>query len=453
MTLNFFILLVFYFFIRGLQDESNRGTPYYLAYLCMGIGFMIKGPPAILIPALSIGGFIFILRDREKFSQLRLGYGMAILMSIILPWFVTMFAIHGDEFKNHLLGAELRDRITHDTPFSLYYLGVTVRYYLPWSLFFIAALAVRFGFTSITSPEVAPAEGGYFSSLPEKLKTRCCELVSKDNQPFLFSMLWITGPLLLFTLFRIEHSRYMLPVSPAITMITAHFLSELIASPSDFQRSVFKVPFYLTGIFYFLIIIFTGISVLTLSSVFSPPLVLIILSVLGLCAPMLLLLLYKLKKYFAMIITLSIIQIITLTSLSGDAIPFFNRYPKKIFANQILAAPQADKRIGLYQLGNHRARIGIMTGLPSIYLNTLEELKLFIKSGKNIYVVMRQSDWQHEFQNLPMTMQATDTGWGKLFMNKSKIGLLLKDGLKPHLSKYSEGYVLLKAADNGKAIE
>ena len=154
-----------------------------------------------------------------------------------------------------------------------------------------------------------------------------------------------------------------------------------------------------------------------------------------------------------MIITLSIIQIITLTSLSGDAIPFFNRYPMKIFANQILADPQADKRIGLYQLGNHRARMGIMTGLPSIYLNTPEELKLFIKSGKNIYVVMRQSDWEHEFQNLPMTTQATDTGWGKLFMNKSKIGLLLKDGLKPHLSKYSEGYVLLKAADNGKAIE
>ena len=33
MTLSFFVLLAFYFFIRGLHDESNQSTPYYLAYI------------------------------------------------------------------------------------------------------------------------------------------------------------------------------------------------------------------------------------------------------------------------------------------------------------------------------------------------------------------------------------------------------------------------------------
>jgi hypothetical protein len=37
--------------------------------------------------------------------------------------------------------------------------------------------------------------------------------------------------------------------------------------------------------------------------------------------------------------------------------------------------------------------MGVMTGLPSIYLNSPEELELFIKSGNNIYIIMRQSDW------------------------------------------------------------
>ena len=94
MTLNFFILSAIYFFICGLHSLSRKGTPYYLAYLCMGIGFMIKGPLAIIIPTLVIGGFILTSRDWKKFNQLRLGYGVVILTAIIFPWFYKEF-----EFK------------------------------------------------------------------------------------------------------------------------------------------------------------------------------------------------------------------------------------------------------------------------------------------------------------------------------------------------------------------
>ncbi len=448
MAMNFFILLAFYLFIRGLQDEPDRGTPYYLAYLCMGIGFMIKGPPAILIPALGIGGFILIQRDWKKLSQLRLGYGMVILVAIILPWFGTMLAIHGDEFKNHILGAELRDRIVHDIPFSFYYFGVAIRYYLPWSLFFIAAIAVRFGLASITSAE-APFEKRYFSSLPGKLKAQFRDLLGDNNQSFLFCVLWVTGPLLLFTLLRIEHSRYMLPTFPAIAMITAHYLSQLLNSHEGFQQKIFKIPFYLTVVFYFLIVVLTGIAVLALSPVFPVPFALISLSALSLSAPMLLFLLYKSRKYFPMIIALSIVQVITLTSLSGDALSFFNRYPMKAFANKILADPQVNKRIGLYQLGNQRARMGVLTGLPSLYLNNPEEVKQFVQSAKNVYIVMRLSDWENEFSHLPLTPPGTDTGWKKSHMSRGKVGQLLEDGIKPHLPEYSENYVLLKAENQG----
>ena len=448
MTMNFFVMLAFYFFIRGLQDKSDQNTPYCLAYLCMGIGFMIKGPPAILIPALGVGGFILILRDWEKLTQLRLGYGTVILLAIILPWFVTMLNIHGDEFKNHILGAELRDRMVHDIPFSFYYFGVTLRYYLPWSLFFIAALAVRFGFTSIIPSETS-SEKRYFASLPGKLKIRYRELTEEDNQPFLFCVLWILGPLLLFTLFRIEHSRYMLPVSPAIAMITAHFLSQLIDSPNSFQQRIFKIPFYLTIIFYFLIITVTGAAVLALNPAFPVSIALMVQSTLGLCMPALIFLLYKSRKYFPMTIALAVIQIIILTSLSGDALSFFNRHPMKAFSMQILADPQTDKRIGLYQLGSHRARMGVLTGLPSLNLNNPEEVTRFIQSGKNIYIVMRQSDWQNKFSDLHLVLQSTDSGWKKSHMDQDKINKLLEDGLKPHLKELSENYVLLTAGNQG----
>ena len=443
MTLNFFILSAFYFFIRGFQDKSNKNISYYFAYICMGIGFMIKGPIAIIIPALVIGGFLITLRNWEELSRLRLGYGTMILAAIILPWFVTMLDIHGDAFKNHILGAELRDRIAHDTPFSLYYFGVIIRYYLPWSFFFLAALTVWFTQT-ITQPISLPSTKSYFLFLSEKLKVWRDNITHKDNQAFLFSIIWLVFPLILFTLFRIEHSRYILPVSAPIVMITAQFFSQLMGSPNGFQGSTFKIPFYLALIFYFLISTLIAIGILFLFPHSSTPIGLIALSVLSLFGVVLLLVLYKSKKYSSMIIALSIAQIIILTSLSGESLSYFNRYPMKKFANHILTDPQLKKHIGLYRLGNHRARMGVITGLPSIYLKSPEELQLFINSEKNVYIIMRQSDLKSEFHNLPMTITATDTAWKKIRLSKDKIVLLLKDGLTPHLQEYSETYVLLK---------
>ncbi|HIL26312.1 MAG TPA: glycosyltransferase family 39 protein [Nitrospinaceae bacterium] len=443
MALNFFILLAFYFFIRGFQDQSNKNISYYFAYICMGIGFMIKGPIAIIIPGLVIFGFLITLRNWEELSRLRLGYGIIILAAIILPWFVAMLVIHGDEFKNHILGAELHDRMIHDTPFSLYYFGVIIRYYLPWSFFFVAALIVRF-LPALNQTISSPSIKSYFSFLPEKLKVWYGDITHKDNQAFLFSIIWLLFPLILFTLFRIEHSRYMLPVSAPIVMITAQFFSQLMDSPNGFQGRTFIVSFYLTLIFYLLIFTLTAVGIFFLFPHFSAPTGLMALSVLSFFGAVLLFILHKSKKYSTLIIALSITQIITLTSLSGESLSYFNRYPMKKFANHILTDPQLEKRIGLYRLGNHRARMGVMTGLPSIYLKSPEELELFIKSGNNVYIVMRQSDLKRGFNNLPMTITAIDTAWKKIRLNRDKIALLLKNGLTPYLQEYSERYILLK---------
>ena len=452
MPLNFFILSTFYFFIRGFQEKSNKDTSYFLMYICMGIGFMIKGPPGIIIPTFVIACYILALKNWEELPQLRLAYGVAIIAVIILPWFVTMLALHGDEFKNHILGAELRDRIVHDTPFSLYYLGVIIRYYLPWSFFFIAALAKQFELTSI-SPQPIPLKENIFLSLSKKMQVWRSNITKKNNQAFLFCTLWILCPLLLFTLFRVEHSRYMLPVSAPIAIIMAIFFSQLIDSSSDFKGKFFKIPFYLSLIFYLLIAMLTVMGMFFLHPSFSAPTGLIVLSVFSIFGTVFLFILYKSKKYSLLIIALPIIQIITLTSLSGESLSYFNRYPMKKFANHILTTPQPGKRIGLYRLGNHRARMGVMTGLPSIYLNNSEELQLFIKDESNLYVVMRRFDLERDFHTLTMDIIAMDTGWKKLRIGKAEIELLLKNGLNNHLQKYSEEYVLLKTQNKKKSIE
>ena len=88
--------------------------------------------------------------------------------------------------------------------------------------------------------------------------------------------------------------------------------------------------------------------------------------------------------------------------------------------------------------------MGVLTGLPSINLNNPEELKQFTQPGQDIYVVMRQSDWNNKFRSTLMTVLATDSTWKKSPKNKTKIDIILKNGIKPYLSEYSENYILLK---------
>ena len=239
----------------------------------------------------------------------------------------------------------------------------------------------------------------------------------------------------------------MLPISAPIVMIIAQFLSQLMNSKEDFESKIFRVPFYLSLGFYFLIIILIGLGIFLLNPYLTAPtglIFLFIIQILGLAS---IFFYYKLKRYFPMIISLSFLQIVILTSLSGDVLSYFNRYPMKVFANKIISDPQANKHIGLYQLGNHRARIGVMTGLPAILLKNPNELKQFIKSKEIVYIVMRQSEWEKKFYGLPVKALAVDSGWRKSKMTEPKVQSLLKSGLANQFNEYSENFVLLKKDD------
>ena len=49
-VMNFFIILAMYFFVRLYQSDFKVKNHAYLFYLAMALGFMTKGPPAVIIP-------------------------------------------------------------------------------------------------------------------------------------------------------------------------------------------------------------------------------------------------------------------------------------------------------------------------------------------------------------------------------------------------------------------
>lgn len=421
MTLNFFILCSFYFFIRGFQQEPNRRRNFYLFYFAMALGFLTKGPPAILLPCLTIAAFLFVRGDWKMFAEMRLPAGVLILLIVDVPWFAAMYFMHGDEFLNHLLGSELSDRIFHQTPFSFYYLGVFVRYYLPWSLFLICSFAV----------------------MTTDFKSRMLKFFDKENYAILFFSLWILVPIIVFSAFRIEHSRYMLPASPAVALILGHYFTRLANSERGFKRPLFKIPFYLTLLVFFLLTLVTAVGIIAFQSTTSVPFKIMFLPLFLATGAAVMILMFIARRKIALIITLAIFQTLSLALINGDAIPYFNRYPMKKFAQEILQTGNGHEKIGVFQLGSHQARLGALTNQYSKFIFTPEGVRAFIKTDQKVYLVMRESEWKKDFNDLPLIRQSTDTIWKKRRVDKIFLRKLWDEGLNLQESDLLETIVLL----------
>ncbi len=420
MTMSFFILCAFYFFIKGFQDESHRRRNFYLFYFAMALGFLTKGPPAILLPGLTIAAFLFVRGDWKMISEMRLLHGLLILLVIDVPWFAAMYFLHGDEFLNHLLGAELRDRVFHQIPFSFYYIGVFVRYYLPWSLFLICSFAV----------------------LTTDFKSRLLRFFDKENYGILFFTLWILVPLIIFTAFRIEHSRYLLPACPALALILGHYFTSLANSERGFKRPMFKIPFYLTLFIFFLLTLLAAVGVIAFQSTTSVPFRIMFLPLFLATGAAILIVMFIVRRKIVLIITLAVFQTLSLALIHGDAIPFFTRYPMKVFAREISQTGNGQEKIGVYRLGSHQARLGALTGQHSKYIFTPEMLHTFLDTDQKVFVVIRESVWKEEFSDLPLFRQSTDTIWKKRRVDKKFLEKLWKEGFKLQESDLIETILL-----------
>ena len=363
--------------------------------------------------------------SQELFGQLQLVPGTLIVLAVNLPWFITMYALHGEEFKNHLLGAEIRDRLIHDTPFGFYYIGVFFRYYQPWALFFVSAVFVCTGFASFSPAASGANRTG--SRLPGNIRSALAKLLEPDSMPLLFCFLWLALTTVLFTLVRIEHSRYMLPASPAIAMIVAHFFVNLAQSESGFRRPLFQIPFWMTIFFYFAITAVLGIAVLVFDKSLRVPFEIMFLPLTIAVGASCLILLFIARKWILLVAALALFQLTILAPVTGSAIPFFNLHPMKKFAETIRETGNGSETIAVYRLGNHRPRLGILTGQTTLLFGQPEDLEKFLDTDRQVFVVMREVEWDNAFKHLPLVRLASDgpcRGMGRSASESRRRGVL-----------------------------
>jgi 4-amino-4-deoxy-L-arabinose transferase-like glycosyltransferase len=101
-----FIAWAIYFLWRGWRSHDGLGDNgsgpalrhffgwQAAAWLSMSLGFLTKGPVALVIPAAALGGLIWIGRaDRQRLRVFAasLPLGFVIFSAVVLPWFLQIF--------------------------------------------------------------------------------------------------------------------------------------------------------------------------------------------------------------------------------------------------------------------------------------------------------------------------------------------------------------------------
>ena len=132
-------------FCLFLYWHEARRRWLWLAYTLIGLGFLTKGPVAVLIP-LAVS-FLFCLGKRQLKAWLRLVFdpvGIALFLAIAAPWYLLQYLKEGDAFIQGFFFKHNIDRF--QSPMEqhggglLYYLPVLLLAVLPYTSLLLATL-------------------------------------------------------------------------------------------------------------------------------------------------------------------------------------------------------------------------------------------------------------------------------------------------------------------------
>ncbi|MCA1586176.1 MAG: glycosyltransferase family 39 protein, partial [Acidobacteria bacterium] len=196
LPLAFFITLGIYaLFTATLERERRPRIWVVLAAASLALGFLTKGPVAIVVPAIVVGPLLLIER---RGLNLRFGdavVGVVVFTAIAAPWYVAMWWAHGTAYlEGFFLGDNFErfatDRFNDPRPWW-FYVPVVAGGMLPW--------------TPLAMVWLRPI--GQFVRGRRAASTIEVRL-----------LLWAIVPLLFFTASIGKQPRYVLPVLPPLAI-------------------------------------------------------------------------------------------------------------------------------------------------------------------------------------------------------------------------------------------
>ncbi len=189
--------------VSTLESERSPRKFVILAAVGLGLGFLMKGPVGLIIPALVIVPVLAIERRSIALTPIDLVIGFAIMLAIALPWYLVMWMHHGNAYlESFFVGDNFErfatDRFNDPRPWW-FYLPVVAGGLLPWT----------------------PLALVWLGPVTQFLRRRR-DIGTID----LRLMLWALLPLVFYTLSVGKQPRYVLPVLPPLALLLAASIVE-----------------------------------------------------------------------------------------------------------------------------------------------------------------------------------------------------------------------------------
>ncbi len=204
--------------------ERRAQRLYYLAaWYLAAISTMAKGPAGIVIPAACVFIYLVVTKRYRDLTRMELTSGLCIMLAVAMPWFVAMYARHGEPFLDRLLFHDMYKRAfehVHDTNKGD---DVSFRYFI-WQL----------GYGTFPWIGLAPVAFVFWLRRREDVSGEGLAALERNKQGMsALLVVWILVGFAMFSLIQTKFHHYILPIVPPIAMLVGIVGDDLLRRRSE----------------------------------------------------------------------------------------------------------------------------------------------------------------------------------------------------------------------------
>ena len=197
------------------QAWADPHRPWWPGWLVLGLAVLTKGPVALALAGLTLGGFGWRAgASRALWRRLQPWPGLGLTLGVSLPWFLAMVLVEGRPYWDSFFGYHNLQR----------FVTVVNQHLEPWWYFLPVLVVASLPFTPLLGLGVVRGlRAASAKSQPSSATLRC------------FASCWLLAVLLFFTLAATKLPSYWLPATPAAGLLIA-------LAAQDGENAVAKYP-------------------------------------------------------------------------------------------------------------------------------------------------------------------------------------------------------------------
>lgn len=229
-----FMALALLLFVLAEKRPEKRRLYLTLMYASAGLGVLTKGPVAVFLPAVVLVVYLIIRRQLHRLRELMLPAGLLIVALIVLPWYLAIYAQHG---WTHIESFILRDNLSRFAEQAwgprrgfFFYFPVVLGDLFPWALFLLPL--IWFAIRKLWSARAEPA----------------AEDAARESGLSLLLVVWVVVVIAFFSFSKSKEDLYILPAYPAIAAIIGAGLARFFESKESARQGVMRWMLFLLAL-------------------------------------------------------------------------------------------------------------------------------------------------------------------------------------------------------------